>query len=519
MRRFVTVAVVAVVIGVVVAVTVIGSRGSSPAPAAQFPAAQTSAAFHPAPVTWGPCTDRVLTAAGAGCGTVTVPLDRADPAGPTVELAVSRVRHTVPDANYQGVVLVNPGGPGGSGLALSTLGASVPNGVGASYDWIGFDPRGVGASRPALSCIPAYAGYGRPDYDPGTPGAEDGWLRRAAGYAAACGRSGGALLRHMTTVDSATDMDSIRQALGVQQITYYGYSYGSYLGQVYGTLFSARVRRMVLDGVVDPRNVWYQANLGQDVAFEKNIGIFFDWVAKYDDVYHLGNSGTDVEKLYYAQKQKLRATPAGGVVGPSEWNDLFLAAGYNVGSWEKVAAAFSRWVTSGDAQGLRTAYESSASTTDDNTYAVYLAVQCTDAGWPTDWATWRDDNTRAAVAAPFETWGNAWYNAPCRTWPTPSGTPVQIDGGGVASTLLISETLDGATPYSGALQARRLFPHASLVEGVGGTSHATSLSGDTCVDGAVAAYLATGALPARSPGDGSDARCAPPPPPTPAADG
>ena len=120
-----------------------------------------------------------------------------------------------------------------------------------------------------------------------------------------------------------------------------------------------------------------------------------------------------------------------------------------------------------------------------------------------------------AAQAPFETWGNAWYNAPCRIWPAPAGTPVAVDGSKVANTLLISETLDGATPFSGALEARRLFPHASLVEGVGGTSHAASLSGDTCVDGTVAAYLATGALPARKPGDGSDAQCAPLPPPTP----
>ncbi|WP_363094051.1 alpha/beta fold hydrolase [Pseudonocardia sp. 73-21] len=508
MRRIVTVGVVAVVVAVVIGVVVATTRGPAPAPVA-------APAFHPAPVTWGPCTDQALTAAGAQCGTVRVPLDRADPAGPTVALAVSRVRHTVPDAKYQGVVLVNPGGPGGSGLEQSTLGASVPNGVGGSYDWIGFDPRGVGASRPALSCVPTYAGYGRPDYDPATPGARDAWTKRVADYTAACDRNGGALLRHMTTVDSATDMDSIRQALGVEQITYYGYSYGTYLGQVYGTLFPDRVRRMVLDGVVDARHVWYQANLDQDVAFEKNIGIFFDWVAKYDGVYHLGNSGDDVEKLYYAQKAKLRTSPAGGVVGPSEWNDLFLAAGYNVGSWGSVATAFARWVTAGDASALKTVYEGSTSIADDNTYAVYLAVQCTDAPWPPDQATWTADNTKVAAQAPFETWGNAWYNAPCRIWPAPAGPPVAVDGSKVASTLLISETLDGATPFSGALATRRLFPTASLVEGVGGTTHAASLSGDSCVDGAVAAYLATGALPTRKPGDGSDAQCAPLPPPTP----
>jgi pimeloyl-ACP methyl ester carboxylesterase len=473
--------------------------------------------FEPAPVAWGPCTAPQLHGAGAECGFVEVPLDYAAPTGEKIKLAVSRVKHSTPDAQYQGVMLVNPGGPGGSGLGLSLLGAAVPGGVGASYDWIGFDPRGVGSSVPALSCIKDYAGYNRPDYDPeATPGTEQVWLKRAAGYAKACGANGGALLDHLTTVDSANDMESIRKALGAEQINYYGYSYGTYLGQVYGTLFPDRVRRMVLDGVVDARNVWYDANLAQDVAFERNIGIFFDWVAKHDDVYHLGNSGQDVDKLFYTEQDALRTEPAGGLIGPSEWNDLFLAAGYNVGSWEGVASAFSQWVNGHDATALKAAYDGSTPTTDDNNYAIYLAVQCTDVQWPTDWATWRADNTETAQKAPFETWGNAWYNAPCLTWPAKAKEPVQVDGSGVDSALLISETFDGATPFEGALQARRLFPNSSLVEGVGGTTHAASLSGDTCVDNHVAEYLGAGTLPPRKSADGSDAQCDPLPQPEPA---
>src|SRR4051812_45260546 len=113
------------------------------------------------PITWGACANPGLAARKADCGFLTVPLDHARPNGPTIKLAVSRIRHKTPDARYQGVMLVNPGGPGGSGLVLSVLGDFVPDGVGDSYDWIGFDPRGVGASVPALTCDSTYAGYNR----------------------------------------------------------------------------------------------------------------------------------------------------------------------------------------------------------------------------------------------------------------------------------------------------------------------------------------------------------------------
>ena len=123
-------------------------------------------------ITWGPCTSQTLIGAGAECGMLSVPLDYSRPSGEKIQLAVSRVRHTVPDDEYQGIVLVNPGGPGGSGLVYSVLGQFVPDDAGASYDWIGFDPRGVGASVPALSCDPDYNAGPRPPYDPTSLGIE-----------------------------------------------------------------------------------------------------------------------------------------------------------------------------------------------------------------------------------------------------------------------------------------------------------------------------------------------------------
>ncbi|MDN5749364.1 MAG: alpha/beta hydrolase [Pseudonocardia sp.] len=483
----------------------------APAPAVS---AQEVPGYTPAPVAWGECEAARLASAGAECGFVEVPLDYDEPTGTTIRIAVSRVLHTVPEAEYQGVMLVNPGGPGGSGLGLALLGGAVPNGVGGSYDWIGFDPRGVGSSEPALSCIPDYAGFNRPDYQP-EAGTEEVWLERSKAYADACAANGGELLDNLKSVDTVRDMDNIRKALGQEQINYYGFSYGTYLGQVYGTLFPERMRRVVLDGVVDTRNIWYEANLNQDVAFERNIGIFFDWIAKYDSVYGLGTSGEEVEALYYSEQDKLREAPAGGI-GPAEWNDLFLKAGYNVRAYPGVAEAFSAWVNDGDVAALEAAYGYDPAAPDDNRYAVYLAVQCTDLQWPQNYDKVRRDNTRVDRKAPFQTWANAWFNGPCNFWPGEVGTPVEIDGSGVESMLILSETLDGATPFEGALQARREFPGSVLVEGVGGTTHSASLSGVACTDDKVAAYLATGELPARVPGDNrSDAQCEPLPQPDP----
>ena len=129
------------------------------------------------------------------------------------------------------------------------------------------------------------------------------WVSKSKAYAKACTSSAGsALFNHVKTTDNVADMESLRKALGQQQINYYGFSYGTYLGSVYMTLHPDRVRRFVLDSTVDPRHVFYQSNLDQDVAFQKTIEIFFDWVAKYDSVYHLGNTGQAVEKLFRLER-------------------------------------------------------------------------------------------------------------------------------------------------------------------------------------------------------------------------
>lgn len=463
--------------------------------------------YAPPPISWGPCKAMPLIEHGAQCGFVEVPLDYDDPSGTKIKLAVSRLRHKTADSDAQGPMLVNPGGPGGSGLVHAVFGDFVPNGGGAGYDWIGFDPRGVGSSVPALSCIPDYAGYNRPFYVPITRRLEKVWLRKSEDYAKACDRNQHELLEHLKTVDSVRDMDSIRKALGAPQINYYGFSYGTYLGQVYGTMFPDKFRRVIFDGNVNPKRVWYDANLDQDIAFDANIKRYFDWVADHDDVWHLGKTGRDVERLFYTEQAKLLRQPADGKIGPAELTDVFLQAGYYVYGWVEVADAFAAWVHERDAAPLIDLY--GVPPFDDNGYAIYLAVQCTDVRWPADWNKWRRDNWITFIKAPFETWGNAWFNAPCLYWAAEAGTPVTVDGRKVAGALLINETFDAATPYDGALETRRLFPNSVLIEGVNGTTHSGSLSGVACTDDTIVEYLETGKLPARKPGNRADVQCDP----------
>jgi pimeloyl-ACP methyl ester carboxylesterase len=503
--------------------SVLASSAGAAAPAVLSPAAVSS-------INWGPCTESDLVQLGAQCGTLSVPLDYAHPAGPHIQIAVSKLEHTSSAADYQGAILTNPGGPGASGLDLSAILASVLDqegypGAAADYDWIGFDPRGVGASQPSLSCDPNYLAGPRPSYVPFTRSLLNYWESASDRYAQACAAASpaqDALLQNDTTIDTARDMDSIRRALGQAQITYYGFSYGTYLGQVYSTLFPSHVRREILDSNVDPRGVWYQDNFDQDVAFQRNIDIWFAWLAKYDRVYHLGSSEARVAHTFHTAERQLAAAPAGGVVGPDEWTDVFLEAGYYEQTWLDLGSLLSEWVNKHDAKAaadLVAEYQSVDAPGDDNEYAGYLAVQCTDAPWPHSWSKIVHDNRAVNVRAPFETWGNAWFNGPCTHWPAPSSTPVQINGSGISSALLIDETFDAATPFPGSLEVRRLFPHASLIAEPGGTSHADSLFGDTCVDSTIADYLTTGALPPRRPHARWDKTCAPLPQPDPTAAG
>ncbi len=471
-------------------------------------------------ISWGRCADRDLRDAGAKCGVLEVPLDWRNPTGTTITLAVSRIRAT--KGPRQGVLITNPGGPGVSGLALPAyLLPEVPDDAGATYDWIGFDPRGVGNSRPALSCRPNYWNSPRPAYEPASEAVrspnERRWIARSKNYAAAC-QENGDLLQHMRTVDTIRDLEALRIALGVKRISFYGFSYGTYLAQLYATRYPDRVKRMVLDGNVPPNYPGYgDGGRAQATAFERVMTEFFDWVADHDKAYGLGVRGSNVESAYYDELAKLTAQPVRGI-GAAEWTNVIQLAGFAEYLWPEVADAFADW-RSGKRGSVRALYEFAGEPGDDNSYAAFLATVCTDAPFPRSYPQIRKDAFATAKQAPFEAWTNAWFAAPCTFWPTAAGRAPRVDGSKLqVPILLIHATGDGVAPYTGALAVRREFPTAALIAEVGATTHAGSLYGNSCIDSAIARYLVNGALPDRRAEDGADATCSRLPVPVPSTE-
>jgi pimeloyl-ACP methyl ester carboxylesterase len=481
-----------------------GCTGGSPQASAAAPAAPSAtasgASSGPSRLTWQSCTAQ---GAPLQCATLQVPLDYSHPDGRKITLALSRVPATAPADQRQGVLLVNPGGPGGPGRSLAaTVAQGLNPAVRSEYDIIGFDTRGTGASTPALHCDPSFFSQARPDYIPTSAAEEQENIDRAKTYAADCEKQYGWLLPYMTTENIARDMDSIRAALGQRQISYFAYSYGTYIGQVYATLFPHRVRRMVLDSTVDPTGAWWTDNIEQDYAFQGRIQAFFAWVAQYDSVYHLGSTAAQVSQNWYRARADLEAHPVPGpsgrpMIGPDEWDDTFLIGGYDNGFWPGLAAAFASYLNGGSTSALVSQYDQEG-VQNENEFAVYNAVECADVNWPRNWAYWNSATKAVYKTAPFEAWDNAWFNAACAFWPVKGpAKPLQIKGAGLPGILMLQGTLDAATPYAGAQVAHRLLPSARMVVVEGGGNHGQSLAvpPNACVDNYLNQYLATGTLP------------------------
>jgi pimeloyl-ACP methyl ester carboxylesterase len=495
-------------------VTVV-STATSPAAKAD---ASTSVARPAAAIAWGACNDESLTGVGAECGFVTVPLDWAKPTGQTIQIAVSRARAK---EKRQGVILVNPGGPGGSGLVYpAILPSRVPDSIGFQYDWIGFDPRGVGASKPAVSCDKSFFNGPRPAYEPTDPdkivGNEAAWVERTKKYAKDCAAQNGAIIEHMRSIDTVRDMDAIREALGEGQINYYGYSYGTFLGQAYATTFPDRVRRMILDSNVAPDYPGYgDAGRGQISGFEYNIDQFFTWIAGHNTTYNLGASADAVKTAYYARLDELRKAPAGSI-GSAEWQDVFLSlGGYAESLWPTIADAWTLW-NSGDHTRWEFLYEITTGAGDDNQFAAFNTTICSDGPWPRSYAKVRKDAFDLAKEFKFGTWSSFWFSGPCTFWPVKSSPALPIDGEKIkVPILLLNATRDAATPFPNAIKVKAEFPTSVLVAEIDGMTHGIGLNGNPCLSQIVANYLGDGTLPARTSGAGADVECARKPLPEP----
>ena len=478
------------------------TQGSQqPASAGTHPGGGTAVAGRSARVQWHACRGGI---AKVRCGTLRVPVDYARPSGRTLTLALSEVPATVPPARRLGILLVNPGGPGGSGLAwASYLAQGLRPAVAARYDIVGFDTRGVGSSVPALHCEPGFFARERPGYVPANAAAERVLISRARAYAADCERKYGWLLPYMTSANIARDMDRIRAALGQPKLSFLGYSYGSYLGQVYATLFPHRVRRMVLDSTVDPTGAWWADNIGQDDPFQARMNAFYAWLAGYDGVFHLGATATQARRAWYEAQARLAAHPiansSGPSIGPAEYDDTFAEGAYDDSYWPQLGAALAAYLNSGSTRQLVTAFDELGKQS-ENLFSVYNAVECGDVAWPRKWAYWDSATRRVYRSAPFAAWFNTWFNAACAFWPVHGpARPMRIGAPGLPGILMLQGTLDAATPYSGAQNAHRLLPTAKMVVVPGSGIHGQSLHvpRNRCVDGYLNRYLATGALPSR----------------------
>jgi pimeloyl-ACP methyl ester carboxylesterase len=437
------------------------------------------------------------------CGKIQVPLNYSDPGGRKITLALTEVPATAPASRRHGILLVNPGGPGGSGTSMASFVAEgLEPSVAAEYDIIGFDPRGVGASVPSMTCDPSFFARARPNYIPASPAAEQAMENRARTYAKDCEQKYGWLLPYLTTKNVARDMNQIRLAMGQSKLSYFGYSYGTYLGQVFATLFPHQLYRMVLDSTVNPQGVWYADNIAQDYAFQGRQNAFLAWVAKYDNLYKLGATQAQANKSWYEARTRLAAHPitnSAGVpiIGADEYDDTMLIGDYDNGYWPSLAAALAAYLHTGSTAQLVTLFHQIGAQS-ANEFAVYNAVECADVAWPRDWARWNTDARRVYSTAPVEAWDNLWFNAACAFWAVHGpAKPLRIGAPGLPGILMLQGTLDPATPYAGAQVAHRQLPTARMVVVEGGGNHGQSLAypPNHCVNGYLNRYLASGTLP------------------------
>ncbi|CAM5370069.1 alpha/beta hydrolase [Streptomyces purpurascens] len=469
---------------------------------ALLPAAPVRAAEPRSPLRFTDCPDSVPRPAAperVECGRLSVPLDRHRPRGPRIEVAVSRVRASGTPAERRGILLVNPGGPGGSGLPYAvTKRAKLPESVRRAYDVVGFDPRGVGQSTP-VSCGPMGGLFDSPGGDPVPAGApaERAYLASLRALADDCATHAGRLLPHLSTEQTAYDMDAIRGALGEPRTSFLGVSYGSWLGAAYTARFPHRVGRMVLDSVVGPWD-WYDFDVIQSRALLRQRGTFFAWTAAHGERFGLGGTPGAVREAYLRVRRGLAARPVAGF-GPAEFDRAVYRALGRTERWEGLADGLRGYLADGAPGGLRpaTAFDGPDSR---NYEAANRVVKCADGPGPAPRDIVTDiRRTRRLDPQPVLTGMEAstcayWHHRPGHR--TPLGSP------DAPPVLLVASAHDPVTPVEGARGLRRLLPGARLVTLDNDYSHGVFASrGNACVDDTVAAYLVRGTVPS------ADVRC------------
>jgi pimeloyl-ACP methyl ester carboxylesterase len=468
---------------------------------ADYPAAL--APFYTQQVDWKQCGD----GSRHECATVEVPVDYAKPSGDRFTLAVRKAPAT--DGGQRiGSLLINPGGPGGSGVQYAQLSDfAFSPAVRAAYDIVGFDPRGIGASSP-VQCLTDDNMDQLFSVDPTPDSAAERaeLLSEADRITAQCAQRGGERARHLSTTEVARDMDVLRALVGDRKLNFFGGSYGTFLGAIYADTFPTKVGRMVLDSAMSP-NQTDEQEMSYDIqGFESSIDAFIDWCVARPDC-ALGSDkaaarGKIVDLLDAVERNGLTTSKPGlerigeGWVGFS----IFMCL-YSSQSWPTLNKGLAQAFTGrGDillAKGMSVVERDAAGRYADSTYLqAMLPVRCAD--WPRSPVTPALKAARDKARSDHPLWarmtGELYDN--CRTWPTPGRSQ---KGGtlasGAAPILVIGNERDPATPIGGTKQLAR-----DLASGVLLTSdhdgHGTYFAGSTCVDTAVDGYLIKGAVPA-----------------------
>lgn len=449
-------------------------------------------------------------APGFQCATMKAPLDYAKPASGDIRLAVARKEATGP-GKHLGSLLVNPGGPGGSAVAYlqQYAGVGYPAEVRARYDMVALDPRGVARSEP-VECLTGRQmdTFTQTDTTPDDK-KETGQLVDAyKKFAEGCGRRSPDLLRHVSTVEAARDMDILRAVLGDQKLTYVGASYGTLLGATYAGLFPDRVGRLVLDGAMDPQLAARKLNEDQTAGFETAFKSFAKDCVRQSDC-PLGGAGTSPEQVgknlkAFFQRLDKAPIPAGDADG-RKLGEAFattgvIAAMYDESAWPQLREALTSAMKEKDGAGLLALSDSYYERDADGKYANLMfanaAVNCLDL--PAAFAT--PDQVEKALpafekASPVFGEGLAWASLNCAYWPVkPTGEPRRIQAKGAAPILVVGTTRDPATPYPWAQSLASQLSSGTLLTYVG-DGHTAYGRGSTCIDSTIDRYLLQGTPP------------------------